>query len=290
MERQIHEPAWRIGAKRALRAAGRIMPVNVRLAVVHKRPALTWIVPPGRIVRYDRYLDLFTIEVDTNSKIERQMLSGVYEPHLLRILREYIKPGMTSLDVGANVGAMTLAMAQCAGPAGCVHAFEPAAHLYQRLCRNRDLNPAFGCVMHAHNIALGANPGDLYWLESSAGPGNGRLIDHDVPGAMRVTVTTLDRWRAESNVDRIDFIKVDVERMELAVVRGGIDTLQRLRPTLLLETLPCRGRAELERPTRELLELLRELGYELFSAGKRELTPILPGGLPSAYETLALPR
>jgi FkbM family methyltransferase len=290
MQRQINEPGWRIGAKKLLRVAGRALPLQLQFLIARNRPALTWLIPPGRTMQFDRYLGSCTVQIDTSSKIERQMLSGVYEPHLMRVIDEYIKPEMTVLDIGANVGAVSLALAQRVAPGGAVHAFEPARQLFDRLCRNCDLNPALAPSIHAHNLALGAARGELFWLESSAGPGNGRLIDHEAAGAQRVPVTTLDQWRQSSGMERIDFIKMDVERMELDVVRGGLVTLKRLQPVVLFETLPCGGRSELEHRTRELLELLRECGYDLYNIHRRRRTPIAAGDRPTAHETLALPH
>ncbi len=276
--------------KALLRSVGRMLPQDVQLRLARGRPAAAWLIQPGQVVVFDRFLGGFTIEAHTDSKIERQMLTGTYEPHLQRILDQYVQPGDVCLDIGANVGAMSLSLAKRAGHAGSVHAFEPAPMLFERLQRNIALNPSHTPTITAHNLGVGAQSGTLHWLQSSAGEGNGRLLEHAAPGSISVAVVTLDTFAADNDVQRIDFMKIDVERMELEVVRGGRALLAAHMPVILFETLPCHGIARLEQQTQQLLEVLGELGYEVYGVGRRGLSLLAPGALPGFYESLALPR
>lgn len=286
---RAHEPKWKRIGRQLLRAVGRLLPLRVQMALARGRPKLAWIIQPGRTVAFKRYLGNLCIEAHTDSTIERQMLTGEYEPHLQRVIQQFVPPNAVCLDIGANVGPMTLAMAKRMNPGGRVHAFEPAPMLMRRLQRNVALNPQLAPRVQTHSVGLGLEEGSLYWLQSSAGHGNGRLLARRAPGSIRVPVTTLDAFAQSHHVSAIDFIKIDVERMELDVILGGAATLHAFQPVIVLETLPCHGIEDLEQRTRTLLATLRELGYELHAVHRRHVAPLPDNVLPSTHEILALP-
>ena len=195
------------------------------------------------------------------------------------------------LDIGANVGAWTLPLARRVGPEGRVVAFEPSLSNCAQLRRNCRLNGELASRVETLTLGLSSTPGRLYWRpldDPAASGGNGRLEREPRPGCTEVEVTTLDAWFADSGLPRLDLLKIDVERMELEVVRGGQMTLRTFRPRIVFETLPDRGNARHRARTGELLALLRDLGYELF--GRRPAGGRVPlGDVPVSQESLALP-
>ena len=275
--------------QQTLQAIGRRLPGALTRRIALGRPALTWLIPPGRRVSFDQYLGHLSVIVDTSHPIERRMLSGTYEPALLRVIDAFVGPGDVCLDVGANVGPLTLAMARRVAPSGRVYAFEPSPENMDRLRRNLARNPALDAIVTPIPVGLGAEAGTLHWVASSLDAGNGRLrrsparADEAVP----VEVTTLDAWRAAARPAPIAFMKLDVERMELDVLLGAADLLRSDRPVILFETLPDRGVARHIERTRRLLDLLRDAGYDLFSIHRRGRRPLV--GPPVSYETLAVP-
>lgn len=205
---------------------------------------------------YREYLGDLEMHIDTRYLVERIAWTGAYEPELQHYIRRRLPAGAVALDIGANVGAVTLGLAKQAGPHGRVHAFEPAPPNRSRLAANLALNPGLARRVEVHPFALGTVPATLYWVEEPGNPGNGWLRDS---GEVPVPVKTLDDVVPELDLPRLDLIKIDVEGMEEAVLRGGRDTLLRWKPALYFETL-ARFRNEGTGHS-SILDDLRPLGY-----------------------------
>lgn len=168
------------------------------------------------------------------------------EPELAG-LREVVRPGDVCVDVGAAAGLYTLTLSELVGPAGQVHSVEPLsfAHAaWSRLLGARD-RPN----VRRHQLALSAKPGEttlsvpigrlgpvtgrsfLTWQTDGLGS-NTEFRDH---AAVLVPVDTLDNLCQDAGLTRLDFVKIDVEGAELHVLHGGERTIERFRPSLLLE-------------------------------------------------------
>src|SRR5512135_3645063 len=84
--------------------------------------------------------DLQGWKLQLNLKAEKSRWLGTYEPELQAALREFLAPGQTVYDVGANIGYISLLMARQVGPGGCVYAFEALPANVERIRANIDLN------------------------------------------------------------------------------------------------------------------------------------------------------
>lgn len=169
------------------------------------------------------------------------------------LFRQLLKPGQTVVEAGANVGAHTLPLAQLVGKTGRVFAFEPQRVLFQILCGNVALNGRTN--VECSQKALGDQPGWLraaavdYGQESNLG---GVHLGSGESGEA-VEVRTLDSLQLAA----CHLLKVDVEGMELSVLRGGVQTIAAHRPLLYVEN---------DRPEQSpaLIEFLLAQGYELY--------------------------
>lgn len=137
-----------------------------------------------------------------------------------------VLPGMTVLDVGANVGVYTSLFAQLVGPSGRVIALEPAPDnwraLSKALATNRWSN------VEIHQVAAADRAGRMSFERSSYNSGNNALCpENSKNGAVSVEVVQLDDLLADR---KVDFIKIDVQGWETAVLRGGSKTLRKNRP------------------------------------------------------------
>ena len=242
-----------------------LCPAELRRRLLETRPNLRKAAPAGMQFQYDRYLGDVAVHIDTRYKVERIMWTGEYEPPLMRFLRLHKTDGWSCLDVGANVGAVTLALAKYAGPHGKVYAFEPGPPNQQRLRRNLALNPALAARTEVLECGVGERPGELWWAEETGNPGNALLSELSEKGTHQIPVITLDGFVRERPLDRVNFVKIDVEGMELQVMRGARELLRKFHPALYFETLPryvntTKGAAFAE--VRKLLE--GEYGYKLY--------------------------
>jgi FkbM family methyltransferase len=193
-------------------------------------------------------------------------LLGGFEPRTLRRYKELIAEGFVVLDIGANVGAHTLPLAQLVGPSGKVIAFEPTKYAFDKLLANVSLNPHLSDRIIANQTLLGRSagdelPGDIY---SSWPLENASDLHSDHQGRLKSTrgadVQTVDLYVERCGLDRLDFIKLDVDGHEHEVLRGAQATLERFRPSIVLELAPY---VYSEKPEEfdGLLELLWDRGY-----------------------------
>ena len=171
-------------------------------------------------------------------------LLGSFEPSVVRTYRPLVRAGDTVLDIGANVGAHTLPLARAVGPTGRVVAFEPTAWASAKLRANVDLNPELAGRIRAEQVMLtGAGdtglPAGIYssWPLTTQGDLHpqhlGRLMSTD-----DAQVTSLDDYVTRNGVEKVDFVKLDVDGAEPDVLRGATATVTRHRPVIVMELAP----------------------------------------------------
>src|SRR5689334_16414097 len=86
-------------------------------------------------------------------------LLGGFEVRTLRRYTQLVKPGDIVLDIGANVGAHTLPLAQLVGPTGKVYAFEPTLYAFGKQRTNISLNPELAPRISTHQMMLMSSGG-----------------------------------------------------------------------------------------------------------------------------------
>lgn len=158
-------------------------------------------------------------------------LYGEYAESEMELLGAILRPGAVVFDVGANIGAHTLFFARTVGAGGTVVAFEPQRQVFQTLCANVALNNQ-GNVMTFH-AAVGAEQGMTKVPHPDyAQDGNFGGVSVD-PGAAGepVQVMRIDQVGAPA----VHLLKIDVEGMELEVLKGAAATISRHRPALYVE-------------------------------------------------------
>ena len=152
-------------------------------------------------------------------------------------LLQFLKPGMTVIDVGAHQGLYTLLASKKVGSEGHVIAFEPSPRELRRLRWNLFINRCRNvCVVP---FAVGNSEGTAeFFVCLGKETGCNSLRPPVVPDPVKkiqVPVTTLDRYIEKFNVKHVDFIKIDAEGAELDVFKGGIKLLSNYSPLVLCE-------------------------------------------------------
>lgn len=180
-------------------------------------------------------------------------------------LYELIKEGHTVLDIGVNVGEVTLNAAQKVGKSGKVIGFEPHPTNFQRCQRNIALNKLDNITVE--NKGLGHQKGmfQIYAVdEGNAGKNRIDETHRDAP-ATTVQIITLDEYVQNNQLKQIDVIKIDVEGFELKVLQGAKQTLQQFHPTLFIE-LDDNNLKEQAGSAKALVTFLSNLGYTIWRA------------------------
>ncbi len=269
----------------SLRMFFRVLPFRTVLSLVYACPRLSYVLPPGKHLVSNTYLGKYTVDIDTTYPIERGMWGNCYEPELIWAIRYFTSPGDTCLDIGANVGAITVAMADAVGPSGKVYAFEPGPGIFDRLRRNIGLNPGLEKIVDMVNLGVSDRSGILYWNESVVWPGNASLLS---PDGIEVNVVTIDEYFAAVDMSGLKFVKIDVEGMEYEVLKGGAETWGKYAPVIYFECLPHTNRDRGYDIMRKIGDLLAGLGYSLHKIDKnRRITLTSAGDL--GLNTLAVP-
>lgn len=204
--------------------------------------------------------------------IDREILAlGAYDRPLHAALERFVKPGMTCLDVGANIGDATLHMARLVGPSGRVHAFEPAPSPSARLREHVAANH-FQDRVTIHMLALSDREGTARFSFAPAAvenQGMGSLVSSDtevISMQTDVPLQTLDALVETNDVASIGLVKIDIQGGETMFFRGGAHRLRRFKPTLLLE-VGSHELAAIGSNSRELLHLVESLGYRVHHLG-----------------------
>jgi FkbM family methyltransferase len=137
------------------------------------------------------------------------------------ILEVMAEPGMVVLELGANRGVTTVALAKRVGPEGRVHAFEPVPDYYEALIENLRLNEVDNVT--AHQLAVTDKESETSYYKHGEGSG---IVQADNAEEIQVGTTSLDNFTAEHALERVDLINMDCEGAELLVLRGARKTLQ----------------------------------------------------------------
>jgi FkbM family methyltransferase len=202
--------------------------------------------------------------------IERNIMAGGYELEVIGIVQKYVKPGMIAMDIGANVGAISIALADKVGPDGMVFSFEPGPATFSRLERNLSLNPSIASIISPQNMGCSEKNGVMVYHELAHARGNATLGDLDAEWeayeSHEVAVIKIDSFVAEKGLRKVDFMKVDVERMEFNVLLGAKLTLEKFHPVICYETLPDMGGLNMTggENFKRIQILLNSLGYNLY--------------------------
>jgi FkbM family methyltransferase len=198
------------------------------------------------------------------------------------MLRRFVTPGDTVLDVGANWGLVTSRLADHVGPDGRVVAFEPNPGLLSELRRVAARRPNVA----VHPVALSDEPGTLelhvpvspprsilrerrvHAMATVAPPSHRRATEYaTVPVAVRRLDDMVDEGVVPGDVT---FLKCDVEGHELAALRGAERVLRRARPTILVEV----EQRHQERPIGEVFSFVESLGYTGHIVDETDLRPL----------------
>ena len=191
-------------------------------------------------------------------------LYGEYEEVVSGVFGRLIKPDDVIVDVGASFGWYSTLFARWAGTAGSVHAFEPVPKFAALAKDTLELNGVATATLNV--LGLGRQPGQFV-VYTFAGLPLGHASANDLgrsdAEAHVCRLTTLDAYVQTARLDRIDFLKVDVEGGERDVFLGAREVLSRQKPVIGFEiNVECLRARDLQ--PGEVFEALRVCGYDFF--------------------------
>lgn len=215
--------------------------------------------------RYKMYVD--TQDIGISSHL---MLDGFWEMWVTEAMMRVVRPGMTALDIGANLGFYTLLLADLVGPSGRVLAFEPNPAIADRLRRSVAVN-GFASTTDVHAVALGTATGEIAMELVREQPGGGRVVE--ITDDNRATVVPVRRLDDIPGAMDADFIKLDVEGAERLVWDGMGGLLARARPLTLFIEFTIGRHADARGFLDQMLGHGFSLGIIDFTQGVQPITP-----------------
>lgn len=160
--------------------------------------------------------------------------NGFYEPHIMNLLRSIIEPHSVCLDIGANIGVISLALSHLAKD-GKIYSFEPSSsnfpYLLQNISENHIQNvEAINTGVYDHNT-------NIAFIDFEDGGGwsyipNGTKTD--TPDQV-ISCVKIDDWVAMKGIDRLDFVKMDIEGSEIQALNGALSSIHQWQPDLIIE-------------------------------------------------------
>jgi FkbM family methyltransferase len=165
-------------------------------------------------------------------------LYGEYSESECDLMRRFVRPGDTAVDVGANIGDLTVPLAQMVGPQGFVYAVESQAGTFNVLCANLALNRIANVL-----------PLNAFVKSDKTPPKEERFVSKNLPAPLlKIDELALTQCR---------LIKIDVDGGELEVIKSAAGTIGRLRPVLYFEN-------DVQAESKSLLEYTMALEYDLY--------------------------
>ncbi len=168
--------------------------------------------------------------------------AGLYEKRNLALIKRHLKSGDWAVDVGANFGVYSLALAECVGSSGCVWAFEPLEPVFSELAA------ATRPLPHVRPVMAAVSERDVDGLEFNIPMLFGKVPEPALASlenlknwsckTLTVHAVSLDRFFAKNPPPpgtRITFIKIDVEGHELGCLQGAVKLLEVHKPVVQFE-------------------------------------------------------
>jgi len=203
---------------------------------------------------------------------------GNYEVGETDLCERLVRRRMTTFDVGANIGLYSLLFSRLVGSAGTVHAFEAEPRNFERLRVNLALNDAINVI--ANDCAVFSESGsvelNMFPESFNAWHSLGRpTLPNPYAPSRTITPTrsivvrsvSLDDYSASHQIERIDFLKIDVEGAELDVLHGCARLLAREAVDLVQFEVSLPQIASLGHSPEAIFDFLKEHGFDTRAIG-----------------------
>ena len=237
--------------------------MKYRSKLIHSKVEIS---VPNRKLYKTVYGDYFLLNeiswVDKNIKD-----FSVWEPESTSVIKNLVKPGDVVLDIGANIGYYTVIMSKIVGKTGKVLAFEPTKHFFDVLQSTVEINNLTNVQLYdfgisdnnsESEISIGEHSATIHWLKDSERNGG-------IPISVeQIILKRLDDIISSMNIDKLDFIKIDVDGHEPAFLDGAWETLNKYKPTILME-IDHQHYRKAGYLAWDFYNNLREKGYHIYS-------------------------
>ncbi|TSC61261.1 MAG: FkbM family methyltransferase [Parcubacteria group bacterium Athens0416_74] len=168
------------------------------------------------------YIKIGSVEIALNNEdpvVCGALTLGVYEKCESKLIQEKLKPGMTFVDLGANVGLYTALAASIVGKEGRVYAFEPDTDNFSFLNKTVRKNGFTNTKCLKTAISDHNGTGRLFFSKENFG--DHRIFgSENERGSTEIELMTLDHFVETNSISNVDFIKMDIQGAEGLAIKG----------------------------------------------------------------------
>lgn len=191
----------------------------------------------------------------------------IWEPHMHDIFDKFIKKDSIVIECGCHIGSHTIKMASLCEK---IYGFEPMPATYNVLQKNIELNSITNAIIYEKGVSDNKGTTTFHWIGDGDTGQCG--LDNNPMGkpqwikatdeTINVELITIDSL----NLDKLDFMKIDVEGYEPLVIKGGFNTIKKCKPVIIMEVWKNHfGEVDINY-TKQLFKELLDLGYEVEQA------------------------
>ena len=247
----------------------------------------------GMIYEFYHYFKEHTISFQTykNCIISDHIRRGYrWEEYQHNLASKYINSDSVVVEIGAHIGSLTMVFSKLAKT---VYAFEPTKESFDLLNKNISLNECKNVISKQVGVGDKIESTKIGWIgnnNSGATILEGGMVTNEVlssaeNGSTNSIETKIDLINLDVlTLDRLDYLKIDVEGYEEKVIKGGLNTIKKFKPIIVMECMDDYSKKEpisklnLENKYKSLLDL----GYTYKILGK--------GNIDKNWDVLFIPK
>jgi len=192
------------------------------------------------------------------------MQHNSHEAGEVKFLESIVKEGMNVIDIGANIGITTVAVAKRIG-GGKLYSFEPVPEYFGILQKNLSANELENTEAFQLAVTDRLETIDFYQQGGFSG-----IIPAQGAKKFRANTTTIDRFLSDEKIDRIDLINMDCEGSELLVLREAKETLRKNKMKIFCE-IHHDFLKQLGQSIGDLVKYLQSLEFEVQSVSLNDV-------------------
>lgn len=211
----------------------------------------------------------FHLSLNLQDRIQRQMfIKRIYEPDTVANCIPFLKKSHTFFDVGANIGYFSL-LAKAVNPRLQVYSFEPLPQNIECLKKNIALNPNFN-IQIIEKCVSDKNGTTEFMIPPQNECGWGRIAYRDLFDGTKILrdVITIDDFCHKNQIQKVDFLKIDVEGFEFHVLKGAEKLLSSPHAPHICIEMNTSCFEDMGVSITEIFQFLIDKNYTLYSLSK----------------------
>ncbi len=213
----------------------------------------------------------FKIILDLSKDVDCNFFLLEFEYDYLRFFQKNLKQGSKVIDVGANIGIYSLLASKKIGSEGKVYAFEPSDWAHSRLVENLKLN-CFKNVEVIKKVISDRNGTATFFIcDDDAYNSLSFKPMKEVQRTENISMTTLDRFCEQRNVNNIDLLKIDTEGADYLVLKGAQKLLCSDNPPIIFCEYNRLIKSGFDFNLTDMENLLKDADYKLFEIRGKKL-------------------